>query len=51
MLKIIGMGFIFGEGAYLHDGWNWLDFIVVVTSLLGFVPEMKTFSVFHIFLF
>lgn len=33
-LKILGMGFILGSNSYLTDSWNWLDFIVVVTSLL-----------------
>ena len=28
--KIIGLGFIMHEHAYLKDGWNWLDFIVVM---------------------
>lgn len=28
------MGFIMGKGAYLKEAWNWLDFIVVVSSLL-----------------
>lgn len=34
VLKIIAMGFFFGHNTYLSDAWNWLDFIVVVTSLL-----------------
>ena len=34
VFKIIAMGFIIGKGAYLKDTWNWLDFIVVVSSLL-----------------
>lgn len=37
--KVIAMGFIFGRGTYIADGWNKLDFIVVVTglsSLVGF---------------
>lgn len=34
MSRIIGMGFIYGNNSYLRDTWNWLDFIVVVTSLL-----------------
>ena len=38
MLKIIGMGFICGTNAYLKDAWNWLDFIVVVSSLLTEIP-------------
>jgi len=32
--KILAQGFIMGRNSYLSDGWNWLDFIVVVTSLL-----------------
>ena len=31
ILKIIGMGFT-GPNGYLHDRWNWLDFVVVVTG-------------------
>ena len=34
VFKIISMGFIMGKGAYLKDSWNWLDFTVVVSSLL-----------------
>ena len=32
-MKILSRGFIFHTYAYLRDGWNWLDFIVV---LLGY---------------
>jgi len=38
VLKIIGMGFIMDEGSYLWDAWNWLDFIVVISSLLTEIP-------------
>jgi len=38
MFKIIGMGFFGGEGSYLYDAWNWLDFMVVVSSLLTEIP-------------
>ncbi|PNH08113.1 Sodium channel protein type 4 subunit alpha [Tetrabaena socialis] len=34
LLKIVAMGFLLHPGAYLRDGWNIVDFIVV---LLGFV--------------
>jgi hypothetical protein len=34
VLKIIGMGFLFNKGAYLRDGWNVMDFIIVVSSLI-----------------
>ena len=31
-LKIVGMGFIIGEEAYLKDSWNILDFVIVVSG-------------------
>lgn len=33
-IKIIAMGFIMHKNAYLRDGWNWIDFFVVVISLI-----------------
>jgi hypothetical protein len=38
VLKILGMGFILDTGSYLRDAWNWLDFIVVISSLLTEIP-------------
>jgi hypothetical protein len=35
VLKIIGMGFIFGEGVYLKDSFNILDFVIVMSSLIA----------------
>ena len=32
------------KGAYLRDPWNWLDFIVVVTSWLSVFPSMANVS-------
>lgn len=34
LIKIIGMGFISEPGTYLRDGWNILDFLVVITSII-----------------
>lgn len=31
-LKILSMGFAFHKGSYLRNGWNIMDFIVVVTG-------------------
>lgn len=47
VLKIIGLGFIFGENAYIRDNWNKLDFIVVVTAYfeLIFQSENLKFNV------
>ena len=42
VLKIFGMGFIFCKGAYLRDGWNVLDFTIVVSSLLPLVANNST---------
>jgi hypothetical protein len=36
-IKVIGMGFLLGKGAYLGDNWNKLDFIVVVTGYIQFI--------------
>ena len=44
VLKILGMGFILDPGSYLRDAWNWLDFLVVVSSLLTAIPQMTTVS-------
>ena len=44
MVKIIGMGFVIGQGTYLKDAWNVLDFTVVVIGWLGFIPGMANVS-------
>ena len=44
VLKVIGMGFFLDDGSYLRDAWNWLDFIVVLSSLLTQIPQMKSVS-------
>jgi hypothetical protein len=45
----MAMGFVIGEGTYLKDHWNWLDFSVVVTSWLSLVPSMGNISVIRTF--
>lgn len=34
VMKIFAYGFYIGKKAYLKEAWNWLDFIVVIVSLL-----------------
>jgi len=35
-LKIIALGFFFNRNvAYLRNGWNMIDFIVVIISLIS----------------
>ena len=36
VVKVIAMGFMRHPGSYLRDGWNVLDFIVVVLGVLAF---------------
>lgn len=36
-IKIFAMGF-YGQGSYLADNWNRLDFIIVVFSIVDFLP-------------
>lgn len=43
------MGFINGKGTYLKDAWNWLDFIVVITSLLSILPQFSNVSAIRTF--
>eukprot|EP00939_MAST-03C_sp_MAST-3C-sp1_P000527 g527.t1 len=44
ILKIIAMGFAFDKGSYLRDGWNVIDFTVVVAGLLAFIPGFPRIS-------
>ena len=37
ILKIIGLGFIFGEDAYLRDSWNILDFVIVLSAIIPYI--------------
>lgn len=38
-LKILGLGFLFNEGAYLRDAWNILDFTIVSSAYLTLVQD------------
>ena len=48
LLKVFGMGFT-GQKSYLKDRWNWLDFLVVITSWLSYVPSIPNVSVLRTF--
>ena len=41
LMKIIVYGFVLDDNSYLRDPWNWLDFIVVITGLLSFFPQIN----------
>merc|ERR1719271_565725 len=38
-MKVVAYGFWHGPNCYLSDGWNWMDFIVVVTGLFGIIAK------------
>jgi hypothetical protein len=40
IIKIVAMGFMRAKGSYVHDPWNLLDLLVVVTSVLDIIPNM-----------
>lgn len=35
VVKIVARGFIMHKHAYLRDSWNWIDFVVVLASLIS----------------
>lgn len=39
-LKIVGLGFVFNEGAYLRDPWNILDFTIVSSAYLTISQDL-----------
>lgn len=47
-MKIIAMGFVLGKNTYLKDGWNVLDFIVVLASVLASVAKLLSDSENHV---
>ncbi|CAB1321734.1 unnamed protein product [Coregonus sp. 'balchen'] len=42
-IKIIALGFAFHKGSYLRNGWNVMDFVVVLTGLyMDLPPSLNT---------
>jgi len=42
VFKIVGMGFLFSENAYLMDSWNILDFVIVLISYFTLFTAAET---------
>lgn len=38
LTKVVALGFIRHRKAYLRDGWNWVDFIIVCLSMTILMP-------------
>ena len=45
LLKIVALGFVLHTGSYLRNGWNIMDFVVVVTGWVCGETFSKTNSV------
>lgn len=39
--KIVAMGFVMHKKSYMRDVWNWLDFFVVMISVIGWLPGVE----------
>ena len=37
-VKVFAMGLILHKNSYLRDGWNWLDFFIVIISVISWMP-------------
>jgi len=40
-LKIVGLGLLFSENAYLKNSWNMLDFVIVLSGYVTLATEAK----------
>ena len=50
ILKIIAFGFLFnGEVSYIRNGWNAIDFVVVIISIASLVITGNKFKIVKIF--
>lgn len=45
LIKVFSSGFVLGNGAYLRNSWNLLDFIVVVTSVIPLLSANIGFNI------
>lgn len=48
-IKMIAMGLFLEKNCYLRDAWNVLDFVVVLGSLLAYLPGVDNVSVLRTF--
>jgi RsiW-degrading membrane proteinase PrsW (M82 family) len=49
ILKVIAWGFFVEKNSYLRDPWNWLDFVVVISALVGFILPGSSLSFLRVF--
>lgn len=44
ILKIVSLGFVIGNGTYLKDNWNRIDFIIVVVSIIDLQGILQKYA-------
>ena len=44
LMKVVALGFVLGEKAYLKDPWNWIDFVVVLAAYVQFIPNADQYT-------
>lgn len=52
IMKILAFGLVLHKRSYLRDGWNVLDFIIVLTGLISLipnVPNLKSLRIMRVF--
>lgn len=49
VIKMIAHGLILDKNCYLRDYWNWLDCIVVIGSILAYLPNFSNVTVLRTF--
>ena len=45
VMKIIATGFVIGSNTYLRDGWNVIDFCVVLVGWFGYINSSRNISI------
>ena len=49
LIKTIAQGLVMDKNCYLRDRWNWLDSVVVVGSILAYLPNVSNVTVLRTF--
>jgi len=49
LIKVIAMGVFLNDNCYLREPWNWLDAVVVISSILAALPQVSNVSALRTF--
>ena len=48
VIKVIALGFVMGKHTYLRNGWNILDFTVVIFGWLELIPGFGNYTIIRV---